>query len=95
MKGDPMKHLTKTLALLLVALLLLPGCVSQYANKVVIANYDRLYELLYKEVYTELVPQEKPLRVQDLDFDHRDTADWSSFGNYDRKPRVCTPEGCF
>ena len=29
-----MKHLTKTLALLLVALLLLPGCVSQYANKV-------------------------------------------------------------
>ena len=29
-----MKHLTKTLALLLVALLILSGCVSQYANKV-------------------------------------------------------------
>ena len=29
-----MKHLKKTLAFLLVAVLLLPGCVSQYANKV-------------------------------------------------------------
>ncbi len=67
----------------------------QYANKVVVANYDRLYELLYKEIYPELVPQETPLRVQDLDFDHRDTADWSGFGSYTRKPRVCTPEGCF
>ena len=65
----------------------------QYSNKVVVANYESLYELLYKDVYPELVPQEKPLRVQDLDFDHRDTADWTSFGNYDRKPRVCTPDG--
>lgn len=67
----------------------------QYANKVVVANYDRLFELLYKEVYPELVPQEKPLRVQELDFDCCDTADWSDLGNYTRKPRVCTPEGCF
>ena len=65
----------------------------QYSNKVVVANYESLYELLYKDVYPELVPQGKPLRVQDLDFDHRDTADWTSFGNYDRKPRVCTPDG--
>ena len=65
----------------------------QYSNKVVVANYESLYELLYKDVYPELVPQEKPLRVQDLDFDHRDTTDWTSFGNYDRKPRVCTPDG--
>jgi RNA polymerase sigma-70 factor (ECF subfamily) len=24
-----------------------------------------------------------------------DTSDWSSWGSYTRKPRVCTPEGCF
>ena len=67
----------------------------QYANKVVVANYDRLYELLYSELYPKLMPQEHPIRVQDLDFDRRDTADWSSWGSYTRKPRVCTPEGCF
>ena len=67
----------------------------QYADKVVVANYDRLYERLYKEIYPELVPQEHPLRVQDLDFNRRDTSDWSTFGSYTRKSRVCTPEGCF
>ena len=38
MKGDTMKPMKKVIAFLLVALLLLPGCVSQYANTV---NKDR------------------------------------------------------
>lgn len=67
----------------------------QYANKMVVANYEDLYKLIYKELYPEPVLREKPLGVQDLDFDHRDTADWSNFGIYTRKPRICTPEGCF
>lgn len=67
----------------------------RYADgKVVVGNFESLYQLIYKEIYPELVPLETPLQIQDLDFDQRDTADWSGWGNYDRKPRVCTPEGC-
>ena len=66
----------------------------RYADgKVIVGNYDRLYELLYKEVYPKFVPLDKPLQVQDIDFDRRDTTDWSAWGSYTRKPKYCTPDG--
>lgn len=68
----------------------------RYADgKVVVGNMDDLSSLIYKNIYPKPIPLEKPLRVQDIDFDRRDTADWSDFGAYTRKPKYCTPEGCF
>lgn len=66
----------------------------RYANgKVVVGNFEWLDQLLYKEVSPERVPRERPLRIQDLDFDRRDTVDFSFMGNYTRMPRYCTPDG--
>lgn len=68
----------------------------RYADgNVVVGNYDCLYELLYKEVYPKIVPLDVPLRVQDLDFDRRDTADYTAYGKFTGKPKVCTPDGCY
>lgn len=68
----------------------------RYADgMVVVGNTDDLSPLIYKSVYPKLIPLNNPLRVQDVDFDHRDTTDWSAWGSYTRKPKYCTPEGCF
>lgn len=68
----------------------------RYADgKVVVGNVDRIEDLLYSQTYPNYVPLETTRGIRDLDFDRRDTADWSFWGSYTRKPRVCTPEGCF
>ena len=66
-----------------------------YDGKVVVGNVDRIEDLLYSQTYPNYVPLETTRGIRDLDFDRRDTSDWSSWGSYTRKPRVCTPEGCF
>ncbi len=68
----------------------------RYADgKVVVGNVDRLENLLYGQTYPKYIPLETPGTILDIDFDHRDTTDWSAWGSYTRKPRYCTPEGCF
>ena len=68
----------------------------RYADgSVVLGNYEWLDYLLYNIRDNKLVPLETPVMVPELDFNHPDTVDWSAFGNYSRKPRVCTPEGCY
>ncbi len=68
----------------------------RYADgKVVGGNVDRLENLLYSQTYPKYIPLETLGGIRDLDFDHRDTADWSAWGSYTRKPKYCTPEGCF
>lgn len=68
----------------------------RYADgKVVVGNVDRLECLLYSQTYPKYIPLEFPKGIRDIDFNHRDTADWSDFGAYTRKPKYCTPEGCF
>ncbi|MBR2249483.1 MAG: hypothetical protein IJ844_03070 [Prevotella sp.] len=68
----------------------------RYADStVVVGNVEYLGNLLYSQIYPKYIPLESPKGIRDIDFDSRDTADWSDFGSYTRKPKYCTPEGCF
>lgn len=68
----------------------------RYADgTVVLGNYEWLADLLYEVCDSKLVPLDSPGSIVGLDFTHADTVDYTFGGNYDRKPRVCTPEGCY
>ena len=66
----------------------------RYADgKVVVGNVDRLENLLYSQTYPKYIPLGTPSGIRDIDFDHRDTTDWTAWGSYTRKPKYCTPDG--
>ena len=70
----------------------------QYADgTTVVGNMDCLAGLVYKDyyiTYPNLIPYDTLGRIQGIDFNQLDTVDWSCFGNYNRKAKICTPNGC-
>jgi hypothetical protein len=66
----------------------------RYADgMVVVGNVNWIDFLLDNDTCSDTLL--KKLRsVTELDFDRCDTSDWSDMGEYPRKHRICTPDGC-
>lgn len=77
-----------------------PGKLKAYCHRcadgtVVKGDFRSLFTLVRQKYYEDgksIVPRERPLAVQSLDFNSSDTVDYSAFDTYGRTPRICTSE---